>query len=69
MKTWNIFNKTKPQNDYLFFQIVYQGDMAFGVTAESAHKAEELVCEEIFHNQTILGTPAIEVLDLQSDKK
>ena len=68
MAFWDIFKKSEPQNKLLFFQLVYQGEMVFGVTAESESEAEELVCEEIFHNQTIPGTPVIEVLSVDQVK-
>ena len=68
MKIWNAFKKQKPQNNLSFFQVIYQKDMVFGVTAESVNEAEELVCEEIFHNQTIPGLPTIEVLNIDQVK-
>ena len=68
MAIGDILKKTKPQNTLSFFRLVYQPDMVFGVTADSAAEAESLMCEQIFHNQTIPGFPKIEVLDLNQVK-
>lgn len=62
MAKWNIFRKSKPKNSLLFFQVVFPGDMVFGVTAASVREAEEMVCTEIFHNQTIPGLPSSKTL-------
>lgn len=43
--------------------------MVFGVTAESAQKAEELIFEEVFHNQTIPRFPSTEAMDLRQVKR
>ena len=70
MKIWNIFKKPEMPEGLSLFKVTYESNMTFGVTAASATEAEELVCEQIFHNQTIPGTPPeVEELKLSQVKK
>jgi hypothetical protein len=69
MVNLNFLKRTTSQKQLLFFQLDYNLDTTFGVTAASAKEAEEIVCEEIFHNQTIPGFPEIKELSLHEVKK
>lgn len=62
MAIWNLFKKSKPGSNLSFFQVTFPDGSLFCVSAASALEAEELVCAEIFHNQTIPGLPEVEAL-------
>ena len=61
MKFWKR-RKQEPENHLPLFLFTYPGDLVFGVSAESSKEAEAIICEEVFHNQTIPGFPNIEEL-------
>jgi hypothetical protein len=70
MRLWNWRSKVAaPASSLGHFRIVYPAGPIFGVTAESARAAEEIVCEEIFHNQTIPGFPEVVPLDIDQALK
>ena len=70
MFNWSFFKKKKKIDDGLkFFQVSFQDDNIFGVTATNATEAEAIVCEEVFHNQTIPGFPEVSTLTEHQVKK
>ena len=68
MKFWKR-RKKEPENHLSIFLFTYQGDLVFGVSAESSQEAEAIICEEVFHNQTIPGFPNIVELDREEVRR
>ena len=67
---WNVFKKREMDSTPLHTYLVdYKEGTVFGVTAETPMAAEEMVNEDVFHNQTIPGIPEVRPLDMKEIKK
>ena len=63
---WNFF---KSKNRFKVFEINYNNEQIFGVTAINSEEAEAMVCEQVFHNQTIPGIPTIKEVNIKEARK
>lgn len=69
MVKWNFFKRSEVSSNLHFYEVIFSDDVVFGVTAETGQKAEELVCDEVYHDQTIPGIPVVNELDFKEIKK